>query len=177
MKLNLLKLRQVTQAATGAAVSILALTTCSTEAKAPVAVIGNNHIKLEVAQTEQEITRGLLYRTSLPEDSGMVFLFDPPRPVNFWMYHTLIPLDMIFVNNGKVVKIFENSQPCKSENPGDCEHFPPGEGITVTEVIEVNGGYSQRHGVKEGEPVMFTLHPERTAATGKSDNAATAEHK
>ena len=128
-------------------------------AKAPVAKIGGkNIVKLEVASTEAAITKGLMFRTSLPEDSGMVFLFNPPRAVNFWMYHTLIPLDMLFVKDGKIVKLFEQVPPCKSEDPHGCPDYPNGPGINVSEVIEVNGGYAKRHGVKEGDTVVFDLN-------------------
>jgi uncharacterized protein len=106
-------------------------------------------------------------RTSMPEDSGMVFLFDPPRPVNFWMYHTLIPLDMLFIKKNKIVKLFENVPPCKSEDPKGCPTYPDGPGVEVTEVLEVNAGYAKRHNIKEGQEVFFTLNPGRTL--GKQD--------
>lgn len=125
-------------------------------AKVPLANFGGGRlVKLEVASSKQEVERGLMYRTSLPEDAGMVFLFHPPRPINFWMYHTLIPLDMFFVKDGKIIKLFEQVPPCKSENPSDCPIYPQGPGIVVSEVIEVNGGYAKRHGLKEGDSVKF----------------------
>lgn len=128
------------------------------EAKMPTVKIGaSNIVKLEVAATEREIERGLMYRTSLPEDQGMVFLFHPPRPVNFWMYHTLIPLDMLFVKDGKIIKIFENVPPCKSENPKDCPTYPPAEGLEVTEVIELVAGYAKKHEVKVGDSISFDM--------------------
>ena len=130
----------------------------SADAKMPSAKIGKNVVKLEVAASDKEIQRGLMFRTSMPEDQGMVFLFHPPRPVNFWMYHTLIPLDMLFVRDGKIVKIFENVPPCRSEDPRECPLYPPaGKETAVSEVIELNGGYSKRHEVKEGDPVSFQL--------------------
>jgi uncharacterized membrane protein (UPF0127 family) len=147
---------EVLKALIGVAAAVLICATC-TEARSPIAVIGKNKIQLEVAQSEQEITRGLMFRTSMPEDAGMVFLFDPPRPVNFWMYHTLIPLDMMFIKNNKIVKIFEQVPPCKSENPRECPRYPDGEGIEVTEVLEVNGGYVQKYGIKEGDRIYFTI--------------------
>jgi uncharacterized membrane protein (UPF0127 family) len=128
------------------------------DAKMPMAKIGtNNIVKLEVASSEREIQRGLMYRTSLPEDAGMVFIFHPPKPVNFWMYHTLIPLDMIFIKNGKIIKIFEQVPPCRSEKPENCPTYPPGPGITASEVIEVNGGYAKRHLIKAGDPVTYQM--------------------
>jgi uncharacterized membrane protein (UPF0127 family) len=129
----------------------------SADAKMPVAKIGDNLIKLEVASSEQEIEKGLMYRTSLPEDQGMVFLFHPPRKVNFWMCHTLIALDMLFVDKGKIVKIFHDVPPCKSPNCTECPTYPSGEGQHVTEVIEVNGGYAARHAVKEGDKVEIDI--------------------
>lgn len=141
-----------------AALTGLSLASCGTVwAKAPVAKIGKNVIKLEVASTPATIERGLMFRTSLPPNNGMVFLFHPNRTVNFWMYHTLIPLDMLFVKDGKIVKIFADVPPCKSENPRDCPDYPNGPGIDVTEVVEVNGGYAQQHGIKEGDTVTFEL--------------------
>src|SRR5207249_516028 len=119
-----------------AALTVLTAGTCS-EARVPYAMIGKNTIKLEVAQTAQEIEHGLMERTSLNENSGMVFLFDPPRPVNFWMCHTLIPLDMMFVKNGKIVKLFQDVPPCKSESCRGCATYPEGPGVDVTEVVEV----------------------------------------
>ncbi len=126
----------------------------------PTADIGNgNIVKLEVASTPEQIERGLMYRTSLAENAGMVFLFHPNRPVKFWMYHTLIPLDMCFVLNGRIVKIFENVPPCRSENPRGCVTYPAEDpGITVSEVIELAGGYAKKHGIKEGDTVSFAFN-------------------
>ncbi len=122
----------------------------------PTATIGKSCIKLEVASTPAQIERGLMYRTSLAQDSGMVFLFPPEQTVKFWMYHTLIPLDMCFVRGGRIVKLFENVPPCHSEDPHQCPTYPgEGPGITVSEVIELPGGYAKSHNIKEGDVVTF----------------------
>lgn len=125
----------------------------------PTVCIGkDNIVKLEVASSPEAVQRGLMYRTSLAEGTGMVFLFHPPSPEKFWMYHTLIPLDMCFIYNDRIVKIFENVQPCRSETPGDCPTYPAnGPGVTVSEVIELPAGYVKKHGIKEGDKVTFTL--------------------
>jgi len=134
------------------------------EAKMPTAKIGTaNVVKLEVAASEAEIQRGLMYRTSLPDDQGMVFLFHPPRPVNFWMAHCFISLDMLFVKDGKIIKIFENVPPCRAQNERDCPTYPAGPGIEVTEVVEVSAGYAKRHDVKVGDPVILRLHDHRNS--------------
>jgi uncharacterized protein len=139
---------------------VLILLTGIAQVKAdmPKVKIGDNVIKLEVASTPEAIERGLMYRTSLPEDQGMVFLFVPPRPVKFWMYHTLIPLDMCFIYEGKIVKLFQDVPPCHSANPTECPTYPKEDpGILVTEVVELKGGYAKSHGIKEGDSVHFDL--------------------
>lgn len=123
----------------------------------PIARVKNNAIKLEVASTKAEIEYGLMNRTSLPDDQGMVFLFHPAAHVTFWMYHTLIPLDMIFIKDGKIVKICSNVPPCRSENPQDCPQYPDRKGLDVTEVIEVNAGYAHKHNIEDGDTVFFEL--------------------
>lgn len=129
---------------------------CKLEAKMPVVKIGENVVKLEVADTDKKIERGLMFRTSLDKDCGMVFLFNPPRKVKFWMFNCLMPLDMIFTREGKIVKIEENVPPCKSKDPRQCPTYPD-IAVMVDKVIEVNAGYCKKHGVKEGDTVVFSF--------------------
>lgn len=124
-------------------------------AKTPVAQIGKNKIKLEVAQTQAQIEKGLMFRTSMPENAGMVFLFQPPRPVRFWMHNCYMSLDMMFVKDGKIVHICHEVPPCRTAKPADCPLYPESGEIEVSEVIEVNPGYAKRHEIKEGDKVNF----------------------
>ena len=126
-------------------------------AKMPVAEINGNRIKVEVASTQAEIEHGLMYRTALPEDNGMVFLYHPPMLVKFWMAHCFISLDMIFIKDGKIVKICQDVPPCKAALVEDCPTYPAGPPIAVTEVLEVSAGYCKRHNIVEGDTVQFTL--------------------
>ncbi|MBY0356965.1 MAG: DUF192 domain-containing protein [Candidatus Obscuribacterales bacterium] len=123
----------------------------------PTAEIGKERIKLEVAQSAQQIERGLMYRTSLPEDSGMVFLFTPARPVRFWMRNCFISLDMLFIKNGKIVRICHDVPPCKAAKAADCPLYPENGEIEASEVLEVNAGYAAKHGIKEGDTIKFDL--------------------
>lgn len=125
----------------------------------PTAQIGKNKIKLEVASTPAQITRGLMYRTHMNEDQGMVFIFNPPQQVKFWMAHCYIPLDMLMIYNGKITRIFENVPPERDKPENECPTYPSTSEPPqpVTEVIEVNGGYAKRHNVKEGDAVTFLL--------------------
>ncbi|HEY9792163.1 MAG TPA: DUF192 domain-containing protein [Candidatus Obscuribacterales bacterium] len=162
----------------GAALLLCALPSVPAVAKVPTAEIDGNKIKLEVASTREQITRGLMYRTSMPEDHGMVFLFRPPLGVKFWMAHCFISLDMLMIKDGKIVKIFENVPPERDKPEQECPTYPPANEppITVSEVVEVNGGYAKRHHIKEGDTVEFsfgTHGAEAGAAPAKTAAPAT----
>lgn len=108
----------------------------------------NTIVSLEVADTDAEKIQGLMGRDNLPEKRGMVFVFRPQKKVTFWMKDTLISLDMIFINNGKIVKITKNAIPNR------VDVFYPS-GFEVTEVIEVNGGFADKFMIESGDTVIF----------------------
>lgn len=130
-----------------------ALLASPAQAFLPEVQLGSERVKLEVASTDAEVQRGLMYRTNLPETQGMIFVFSPPREVAFWMAHCFIHLDMIFIKDGKIVEISKNVPPCKAKNDQDCPRYPEAGAIDVSHVIEVAGGYCDRHGVKVGDTV------------------------
>lgn len=105
-------------------------------------------VRVEVARTEPERRRGLMDRSSLPDDAGMLFLFDETAEQAFWMKDTLLPLDMIFLDDeGRVVGIVESAAPrtLTSRSVGAPSRY----------VLEVNGGWSRARGVKAGDRVRF----------------------
>ena len=106
------------------------------------------NVILEIAVTDEEKAKGLMNRASLPENRGMVFVFRPARSVTFWMKDTLISLDMIFINKGKIVKIVKSAIPIQTQilYPSDFE---------VTEVIEVNGGFTDKYMIETGSTIQF----------------------
>ncbi|MDS3860664.1 DUF192 domain-containing protein [Thermosynechococcaceae cyanobacterium BACA0444] len=114
------------------------------------AVIGNAVINLEVARTLPEQSKGLMYRTELAPDRGMLFPFSPPQPVSFWMKNCLIPLDMIFLRQGQVIGITAHVPPCQ-ENP--CPVYPsPG---PVDAVLEIGAGQAGILGVQVGDRIQI----------------------
>lgn len=115
------------------------------------AEIAGQTIQLEVARTPEEQAMGLMYRTSLPGDRGMLFSFEPPRPVQFWMRDTLIPLDMVFMRDGEVKAIVANAQPCTS-NP--CPTYGPRR-EAVNQVIELAGGRAAELGLAVGDRITL----------------------
>lgn len=108
-------------------------------------------LDIEIADTVEERAKGLMYRTELGEDSGMLFVFNQESENAFWMKNTLIPLDIIFINSeGVIVDIQKNAQPCKSD---PCQLYPPL--AKYLYAIEVNGGWCDKKGVKSGDIVTL----------------------
>jgi len=105
-------------------------------------------IEIEIADNAGERQQGLMWRKSMPETNGMLFVFDKEEPQSFWMKNTIIPLDIMYVNEKKeIVKIYKNTTPY-SEKP------LPSEKNSIY-VIETVAGFSDRFGVKEGDKVDF----------------------
>lgn len=113
-------------------------------------LIGGQTILLEVARTPQEQSTGLMNRTDLASNRGMLFVFSPPRPVSFWMKNTLIPLDMIFVSNGVVKYIGAQILPCMGD---PCPSYGPEPKTNIDGVIELRGGRAAALGLKIGDRV------------------------
>ncbi len=107
-----------------------------------------HRFNVEVARTDAEQDRGLMFRTSLPADGGMLFPFEKPRIGSFWMKNTLIPLDMIFIRaDGSIDRIAENTIPESLE--------PVVSGGEVSAVLELAGGTAARLGFDETAKVTW----------------------
>jgi hypothetical protein len=105
-------------------------------------------VRVELAVTPGQRTFGLMYRAHLDEDAGMLFIFPAAEPLKFWMRHTEIPLDMIFADSsGVVVGIVANATPYSER--------PVGPDTPALCVLEVNGGFCARHGVRAGDKMSF----------------------
>ncbi|MBL1269278.1 MAG: DUF192 domain-containing protein [Halomonas sp.] len=116
---------------------------------------GPHRLEVEVAETASQRQRGLMGRESLPENSGMLFRFESEQSANnaFWMYRTLIPLDIAFIDSdGRIVAI-NTMQPCESSSPSDCPSYPAG--AAYHSALEVNGGYFAERGIKVGDCVSI----------------------
>lgn len=108
---------------------------------------------VEVAATELEQAKGLMNRTYLPHDQGMLFVFQGNEVRYFWMKSTLIPLDMIFVSSDrKIMYIRDNVQPCYTESCPAYDSMYP-----VKYVIEVNGGFCRENQIYEGQYVEINI--------------------
>ena len=128
----------------------------STQARLPGAVLPDGtNVTLELAITPDEIRQGLMFRRSLPETRGMLFLFEKAHVPSFWMKNTLIPLDMVFLSpEGVIVDVIHDARPCK-EDP--CpQYVPKGEALAV---LELSSGVAARHGLVPGARLEFRRVP------------------
>jgi len=106
-------------------------------------------VAVEVASTGPQRELGLMYRKHLDDNAGMIFVFPDAAPRNFWMHNTPIPLDMIFADaNGVVTGIVANAEPFSDKLlgvEGNSEY-----------VLEVNGGFCAKNGIKPGDRMDFS---------------------
>ncbi len=103
---------------------------------------------IDLALTPEEQAYGLMNRKSLASDYGMLFLWDSPEFRRFWMKDTLVPLDMLFIDEkGRIVTLHENAV------PEDLTSIPSE--APVLGVLEVAGGTAARLGIKEGDTVHY----------------------
>jgi uncharacterized membrane protein (UPF0127 family) len=116
--------------------------------------IADRPIELEVAKTAEQQDMGLMYRTSLPDDRGMLFEFQSARKVNFWMKNCKISLDMIFLRDGVVEAIELSAPPCTAD---PCPSYGPD--TAVDQVIELRGGRAAELGVKVGDRIKIEFLP------------------
>lgn len=111
---------------------------------------GVHAFSVELAATEAEREKGLMYRKSLPEGQGMLFDFYRDQEVGFWMKNTYIPLDMIFIRgDGRILRIAENTEPLS-------EKIVPSGG-PVRAVLEVIGGTARKLGIAPGDRVAHPI--------------------
>jgi uncharacterized membrane protein (UPF0127 family) len=110
---------------------------------------GSARFNVEVADDPSERAQGLMNRPSMPASAGMLFLYDAPQRATFWMKNTLIPLDMIFLDQtGTVTRVHENAVPL------DETTIDGGPGVVA--VLEINGGLASAIGISEGSQLR---HP------------------
>ena len=109
---------------------------------------GTHRFTVEVARTLEEQARGLMHREALAPDRGLIFPYETPQPVAFWMKDTLIPLDMIFIRpDGTIARIAGNTVPHSLEPVPSLE--------PVSAVLEIRGGRAAELGITAGDRVEW----------------------
>ncbi len=115
-----------------------------------VTASGQSHVfKVEIADEEPERQQGLMNRASLPRDTGMLFQFEDMAMRSFWMRNTLIPLDILYLDDkGRIVSIVRNAKP--------LDETPLWSAMPAKGVLEINGGQAAELGIMPGDAVR---HP------------------
>lgn len=112
---------------------------------------GDRSYSTEIAETDKQLARGLMYRESIGENEGMLFIFSKPDRINMWMKNTLIPLDMLFIDStGKIVYIAHETEP-KSLRMINAGNIP------VISVMELKGGITKKHNINIGDKVYYKV--------------------
>lgn len=111
---------------------------------------GTIPFQVEMAETPQERAKGLMFRTTLPDDGGMLFLFPKTQSVAMWMKNTILSLDMVFANSrGEILEIHENVPPFSTQNIGPVAN--------TAQVLEVKAGVLKKHGITRS--CVLSLNP------------------
>lgn len=106
--------------------------------------------QVELAISPQDQAQGLMHRDTLPDRAGMLFIYPKPQPVAFWMRNTLIPLDMIFIDDqGRVSHVHHNAVP--------LDETPIYGGDAIKAVLEINAGLAKNYGISETSVVLHPL--------------------
>ncbi|USZ69875.1 DUF192 domain-containing protein (plasmid) [Halorussus salilacus] len=110
-------------------------------------------VSLEVANTSDERQEGLMHRQSLPEDHGMVFVYEEAAPRSFWMKNTYVPLDIVFVApNGSVLNV-EHAEPQPNASDAELQRYRSDGDAKY--VVELERGFANETGVEPGTEFVF----------------------
>ena len=111
-------------------------------------------VQLEIADTAEARATGLMHRQYLDADAGMLFVFSGQRTGNtgFWMYNTLIPLDIAFLDKDGSIGRILNMVPCPHQQATRCPSYRPG--VSYHQAVEMSAGFFDRHGLHEGDRLL-----------------------
>jgi uncharacterized protein len=121
---------------------------------------GAVRLTVELASTGDQRAYGLMERPSLPAEHGMLFTYPEPQEAGsgFWMFRTLIPLDIAFLDEGGEILAIMEMEPCESPNARLCPVYSPG--LPYVAALEVNRGFFGRRGVRVGDRVRLEAEPD-----------------
>jgi uncharacterized protein len=119
----------------------------------PATLPGGQVLHVQTMIDNMDLLRGLMFRTSLAPDHGMLFVYAKPDHYQSWMYQTLIPLDVIWLDrNHDIVEMVENAQPCKTQ----ASKCPKYGGVQMASyMLEIGAGLSRKYGLQLGQRIQW----------------------
>ncbi len=127
-------------------------TACTSSENENIIKINDKEFKVELARTDEETYRGLSFREELCSDCAMLFIFPEARERTFVMRNMLIPLDIIFIRDNKIINIHKNLEPEGKNYKGRYSSDGP-----ANYVLEINAGLSDTFGIKKGDDVFIDI--------------------
>jgi hypothetical protein len=122
----------------------------------PLVTINDQHLSVELADTPEKQRQGLAGHEPLTDFQGMLFPFDSPRPVTFWMKGMTFPIDMIYLAEGRVVQIYANVPAPQPQIPDqDLARYPSKQSVDY--VLETRAGWAQDYQISVGDAVTFNF--------------------
>ena len=118
-------------------------------------------VSVEVATTPETRETGLMNRTELTQDAGMLFVYPPDRAIALWMKNTLIPLDMLFIDDAGVIRFIKHEA-----QPHDLTPVPGPTGVAARAALELNGGRAEALGIVVGDRIWPIWAEEGTGCEG-----------
>ena len=135
------------------ALAIAVLICSSCVAREPYVVLKGQRFTVELAETSEQQALGLMFRDSMADDHGMLFLFPSESRRGFWMKNTRIPLDILYFDaNLELVNVIADARPCRSAR---CPSYPS-EGVAQY-VLELNAGKAAELGVRPGDALELHI--------------------
>lgn len=127
-------------------------------------------VTLEVARARADRQKGLMGREHLPPEHGMLFIYPSVRSPQkgFWMYNTLIPLDIAYIDASQRIAKIRSMPPCDSKKTSDCPTYPAG--VPFQYAVEMNTGYFEENRVNTGHRLIWEKPLPSACQSGKSDH-------
>lgn len=106
---------------------------------------------VEVATTAQQLEHGLMFRKEMAKDHGMLFIFGMPQPIKMWMRNTILPLDMLFIDqDGTITQIVHNTKPQSANVIASVSG-------KIAQVLELNGGAADAYHIATGDRIIYPV--------------------
>jgi len=131
---------------------LLNTSTGLTQAQLQEISVDTTRFRVEIAQSLEERQRGLMFRTQLPDDQGMLFVQPTSGQASFWMKNTYIPLDLLYFDDqGQLLELHTDVPPCTAT---PCTVYKS-KANQVKYILEINGGLAERLGLKPGDRLSW----------------------